>query len=69
MSSPTALDLPPYLLATEPMEVSELPLQVALLTGELVYLRQVIAILTDQVEYLLTRLDEIEGLEEEANDA
>jgi hypothetical protein len=42
-------DLPPYLLATEPMEIEDLPLQVALLTMEIAALRQEIARLAAEI--------------------
>lgn len=39
----TLLDLPPYLNRTDPMELDDLPLQVALLTMELAAQRQTLA--------------------------
>ena len=48
---PQVSDLPPYLLRTEPMEVEDLPLQVALLTMEVAELRRMMAVQADLLEW------------------
>lgn len=42
--------LPPYLLRTEPMELDDLPLQVALLTMEIATLRVTVAGLQQEID-------------------
>jgi hypothetical protein len=43
-------DLPPYLLRTEPMELEDIPLQVALLTMEIANMRRSLEALTRLME-------------------
>jgi hypothetical protein len=58
---------PPYLNNTEPMEIEDVPLQVALLTGELAELRSRIVSLDHHLEMLSNQLNEM--LTADANDA
>lgn len=59
------MPLPPYLLRTDPMEVEDLPLQVALLTWELAQQRQEIAALRLTLEDL-RMLDAIDRAQDKA---
>jgi hypothetical protein len=52
--SPT-IERPPYLLNTEPLELEAVPLQVALLTAEMDYLRQRLSRAEATLSYLVKR--------------
>jgi hypothetical protein len=44
-------DVPPYLSNTDPLEMADLPLQVALLTGELALQRRALGQLLQEMEW------------------
>jgi hypothetical protein len=56
-ASPTQSDLPPYLRATEPMEVEDLPLQVSLLTMEVAEQRKSLASLADMLRLMAAAIE------------
>jgi hypothetical protein len=49
--------LPNYLKETEPLELEHIPIQVALLTGELVYLRRKLESAERTISWLVRRYD------------
>jgi hypothetical protein len=63
---PDLRPLPPYLRRTEPMEVEDMPLQLALLTMEVASQRQTLAKLADLMEAMASAIrppDALTGLE------
>lgn len=57
----TSTSLPSYLQTSEVMELEDVPLQVALLTGELAAQRKLIAALAERIDLIAEDLEDING--------